>query len=310
MARLPPLAAVRAFEAAARYQSFTKAAEELFVTQSAISRHIRHLEDWLGTPLFVRKHRGLVLTPEGEQYRFEIASVFRRLTSATNRIKRSATGKEVLNIHSFQTFAMLWLLPRLPKFQQSMPDVELRFTAGTRPIGTEQEQVHALISIGPGTFESSLKLFPVTAIPVCTPDYAAHHFPERTEAELSNATLLHSIAAEHNWEVWAERSGFFELDIVQGMRFDSSAMAIAAAERHMGVAIAQFEFVQAHLSSGAFVAPFPSLVIAKRSYYLSLLTQRSATVLFFRDWLLAEVEAQGPLPDEIKGQPLRVAHEV
>ena len=311
MSKLPPLAAVRAFEAAARHLSFTKAAEELFVTQSAISRHIRRLEDWLGTELFLRRHRALLLTPEGERYRFEVAGVFRRLTSATERIKRSASGTEILNIHSFTTIAMNWLIPRMWRFQEANPDIELRLTAATRPFGQDQEeQVHGIIGTRPDPFEDSVRMFPVALIPVCAPAYCERVLPNRTEEELGRATLLHSIAAEHNWSIWSERAGFFELDMGEGLRFDSSCMTFVAAARGMGVAMAQFEFVRSELDAGTLVAPFPMLVVAKRSYYLSLMKQQSPATKKFKEWVLSEIQAQGPLPTELDGRPLQIVGEI
>lgn len=311
MARLPPLAAVRAFEAAARHLSFTKAAEELFVTQSAVSRHIRHLEEWLGTRLFERRHRTLELTAEGEQYRFEIASVFRRLASATERIVRASDGRENLNIHSYTTFAMSWLIPRIANFQKAHPGIELRLTAATRPLGSDREQVHGVISLGPGPFEAAVRLFPVVLIPVCTPAYMQQHLGSRSAAELSRVTLLHSIAAEHNWEIWTQLCGFPEVDLGAGLRFDSSAMAYVAASRGMGVAMAQMEFVREDLAEGRLVAPFPTAVVAKRAYYFSMADRgaRSQALARFRDWLLTEVESQPALPAEIGGSPLRVLSE-
>lgn len=310
MTRLPPLAAVRAFEAAARHVSFTKAAEELFVTQSAISRHIRHLEDWLGVALFVRVHRGLTLTPEGERYRFEIASVFRRLASATERVRRPAPQKEWLNIHSFSTFAMDWLLPRLQRFKQACPGIDLRLTVATRAFQERHEQLHGIIGMRQTPFDTAQLIFPVALIPVCTPEYAAQHLPKGGQAELSMATLLHSIAADMYWDIWSQGVGFAELDLGEGPRFDSSSMAYVAARQHVGIAVAQFEFVKDDLLAGRLVAPFPTVVVSRvRGYYLSMRSPLPPAMGRFRDWLLAEVAAGSGFPDTIAGRPLRVLHE-
>jgi len=309
MSRLPPLSAIRAFEASARHLNFTKAAEELFVTQSAISRHIRNLEDLLGAELFVRGPRGLALTPAGEQYHYEIAGLFRKLTVATDRVRRTVSGRERLNVHSFTTFAMNWLIPRLRGFQKAHPHIDILLTASNTTAGVDLEQAHAVISVGPGPFERSIRLFPVSLIPVCTPEYCRECLPDRSVESLVDATLLHATAAENNWELWLQRCGGPDLDLGAGLRFDSSAMAYVAATRNMGVAMGNYQFVRNELERGILMAPMPTLLVKSRSFYLSLTTQESPALRHFQDWVQSEVEADNVFPAELSGLPLTVLRE-
>lgn len=293
MARLPPLSAIRAFEVSARRLSFTEAADELHVTQSAVSRHIRHLEDHLGLQLFIRRHRALVLTPEGERYRAELAGIFRRLSWATELVVRSAAGQEMLHVHAYTTFAMYWLIPRIKSFQEAHPGIELQLTASTQALDVDREQVHAVIRIGAGSFESSVRLFPVNLIPICSPKVKATMLARGNVDELKKATLLHSLAAPNNWPGWLEGVGVSDLDIGHGLKFESSAMAYFAAKKDLGVAIGQREFIQEDLEQGTLVTPFPRMVVASRAFYLACLPQyiRMRSLRLFQDWVLSEVDA-------------------
>ena len=293
MTRLPPLSAIRAFEVAARRLSFTEAAEELHVTQSAISRHIRHLEDHLGLQLFIRRHRALVLTPEGERYRAELAGIFRRLHWATELVVRSAAGQETLHVHAYTTFAMHWLIPRIHRFQAMHPGIEFQLTAATQALDMDREQVHAVIRIGAGNYEGSIKLFPVNLIPVCSPAVKANRLPHGQLEELRDATLLHSLAAPGNWPGWLEAVGLNDMDTGHGLKFESSAMAYVAAKKELGVAIGQREFIQEEIEQGTLVTPFAQMVVASRAFYLVCLPQyiRMRSLRLFQDWVLSEVDA-------------------
>jgi LysR family glycine cleavage system transcriptional activator len=311
MSRLPPLSAIRAFEVSARRLSFTEAATELHVTQSAVSRHIRHLEDHLGLQLFIRRHRALVLTPEGERYRDELSGIFRRLSRATDLVVRSAAGQEMLHIHAYTTFAMYWLIPRIRRFQEAYPGVELQLTASTQALDIEREQVHAVIRIGAGNFEGSIKLFPVNLIPICSPRTRATMLPSGTFEDLKKATLLHSLAAPNNWPGWLESVGLSDLDTGHGLRFESSAMTYLAARKDLGVAIGQREFIQEDLQQGALLTPFKHMVIASRAFYLVCLPQyiRMKSLRLFQDWVLSEVDADQKQLNACQDPELEVHYE-
>ncbi len=203
MPSLPPLSALRAFEAAARHNSFTKAADELCVTQSAVSRHIRYLEDRLSVLLFVRGHRSLTLTPEGQRYFDDLSGLFRQMAWATERLTNKSK-QELLQLHCHTTFADRWLIPRLHKFIERHPEVDLRISASTWVAEPEREQVHALISSSSASSPGADRLFPYTMVPVCTPDYRASTLPSGDPQELEKAVLIHALGAPASWATWLD----------------------------------------------------------------------------------------------------------
>jgi LysR family transcriptional regulator, glycine cleavage system transcriptional activator len=266
MSSLPPLVSIRAFEVAARYLSFTKAAQELNVTQSAISRHIRLLEDILGQRLFVRKHRSLILTPAGVDYYSELGGLFRRLASATDKVMRKVR-QDRLHIHSYTTFAMYWLIPRLARFQDANTEIDFELTVSSRPVDFEREQVHGVIRTGPGEFEKADRLFPINLLPICAPFRRDGSLQEHSADLLSSAPLLHSVAASLNWSTWMSCVNDNNLRFTPGFRFESSAMAYLAAAKGLGFALGQWEFIQESLAEGALAIAVPKIVYAARAHY-------------------------------------------
>jgi len=300
MTNLPPLASIRAFEVAARHLSFTKAADELCVTQSAVSRHIRHLEDRLGRQLFIRGHRTLLLTPAGEKYAGELAGVFRQLGWATDRAARSSNEQQLL-IHAYTTFAMYWLVPRLKRFKEAHPDIEVQLTAATSEANAEQQQAHAILRVGPGQFENSQPIFPVCLVPVCTPELRDTQLPDPQHlTQPSNATLLHSLAVKSNWPSWLHHTGAHSVEPDRGFWFEASALAYTAAERGLGVALAQFYFIEDDIQRNSLVIPFPYGLQSERVYCLTWPHRYSklGPLLRFREWLASEVEAQRQRMDD------------
>ncbi len=147
---------------------------------------------------------------------------------------RSAAGQEMLHVHAYTTFAMYWLIPRIRSFQEAHPGIELQLTASTQALDVDREQVHAVIRIGAGSFEGSVKLFPVNLIPVCSPAVKASMLASGSLDDLKKATLLHSLAAANNWPGWLESVGLSDLDTGHGLKFESSAMAYFAAKKRLG----------------------------------------------------------------------------
>lgn len=293
LSRLPPLTALRAFESAARHRSFTKAAQELFLTQSAISRHVRSLENLFGVPLFYRDHRAVSLTPDGEAYMREVVEAFAKIDLATRRLR--FTGRQnVLNLQSYSTFAMHWLIPRLGRFQEIHPEIDVRLTASLAPLDFEHSDVHASIRavIGrPGDDVRSDPLFDYRLIAVGGPAAATGKWPLRTPHDLRNATLLHSLPRPEDWGVWLAAVGASEVLTDRGMKFESSAMAYLAARQGLGIAIAQSFLVQEELRRGELTQVFPHEVPSERRYYL-LSSPRHVgdpALEAFRTWLLDEL---------------------
>lgn len=296
LSRLPPLTALRAFESAARHRSFTKAAQELFLTQSAISRHVRNLEDLFGIALFYRDHRAVTLTPDGEAYMREVVEAFAKIDLATRKLKFSGR-QNILNIQVFSTFAMYWLIPRLGKFQEIHPEVDVRLTASVAPVDFEHSDIHASIRaiIGrPDDDVRSDKLFDYRLIAVGGPAALAGKWPLRDPADLRNATLLHSLARPEDWGVWLDAVGAGEVLTDRGMKFESSAMAYLAAQQGLGIAIAQSFLVQEELRRGTLTQVFPHEVPSERTYHLLSSPRHvgDAALEQFRAWLLDEL----PLP--------------
>ncbi|MGP1614222.1 MAG: transcriptional regulator GcvA [Pollutimonas bauzanensis] len=298
MSRLPPLTALRAFESAARNQSFTKAAQELFLTQSAISRHIRNLEELFGMPLFYRSHRMVTLTPEGHTYMHELVGAFARIDLATRKL-RSSGKQNVLNLHAYTSFAMNWLIPRLPKFLSVNPEIDVRLTASTAPLDFDQSDIHAAIRTIPGDLKEGVradKLFNSWLIAVGGPREILSRWPLNHPGDLRNVTLLHSLARPDDWNVWLKSVGVHDINPAKGMKFESSAMAYLAAQQGLGIAIAQNFLVQDDLRKGLLTQVFPNTELSDRSYYLlsSPRHEGSSALETFRQWLLAEIQADKP----------------
>ncbi|HYG45455.1 MAG TPA: transcriptional regulator GcvA [Bordetella sp.] len=295
ISRLPPLTALRAFESAARNRSFTKAAQELFLTQSAISRHVRNLEELFGIPLFYRNHRAVTLTPDGEAYMRDVVDAFARIDLATRRLRYSGR-QNILNLQAFSTFAMYWLIPRLGRFQEINPEIEVRLTASIAPLDFEHSDIHASIRAVTGRVDDNIrsdKLFDYRLIAVAAPSVASGVWPLRTPADLKNATLLHSLARPEDWGVWLHAVGANDIALEGGMKFESSAMAYRAAEQGLGVALAQSFLIEEELAAGTLRQIFPHEVPSERTYYLMSSPRHCGdpALELFRNWLLDEIAA-------------------
>ena len=293
MSRLPPVATLRAFEAAARHLSFTKAAQELFITQSAVSRQIRNLEEWFGVQLFTRGHRQVTLTSEGEMYRRELSEAFNRIDLATRRLNRTRS-RDVLYIHVYVTFAMHWLIPRLRNFQDTHPELDVELTASLQAVDFRREDIHCAVRTGPHGWNPGVridKIYGSRLFPVASPDYSAQRWPALSPDDLNRAKLLHSLARPDDWRLWLKAAGLTEIDPDRGGKFESSSMAYLAAQQGMGVAIAQDFLVQPMLRDGSLVRLFQIDAESDRVYYLltSPRYEDSPSVELFRKWMLAEV---------------------
>jgi len=298
MPSLPPLSALRAFEAAARHNSFTKAADELCVTQSAVSRHIRYLEDRLQVLLFVRGHRSLTLTPEGQRYFDDLSGLFRQMAWATERLTNKSK-QELLQLHCHTTFAHRWLVPRLQKFIERHPEVDLRISASTWVAEPEREQVHALISSSSGSTGGADRLFPYTMVPVCTPEYKEATFPTGSPEELEKAILIHALGAPASWATYLDTC---EMDGTRGareIRLETTTLSISAALNGLGVGIASLPFVRSEIDAGRLVIPLPYIVSLNVAFWYYPVGQSSKmpAVRKFRTWLLEEAAHENRIPD-------------
>jgi len=286
--RLPPLNALRAFEAAARHLSFTLAAQELNVTQAAVSHQVKALEDHLGAKLFRRLPRALALTEEGQFLLPELSQSFDRLAAAIGRVgRREASG--ALNVTLLTTFALGWLVPRLTGFQTLHPEIEVRLSTSSRLVDFGREDVDCGIRNGPGPWPglATWVLWEETFTPLCPPELAARL---STPADLTRVTLLQTIASPSEWQIWAQQAGHGGLDLSGGPQFDSTLIAVQASMRGAGVAVGDPRLFAGDIAAGRLVAPFPSVVPMGKYWWfvcLDALKDRPK-IRLFRDWLLAE----------------------
>jgi LysR family transcriptional regulator, glycine cleavage system transcriptional activator len=293
MDRLPPLNAVRAFEAAARHMSITLAADELNVTPGAVSRQIKSLEDTLDLQLLKRGHRQISLTRQGADYYRAVTRALEALRDATRRLKRRSQRKQ-LKIRAYTTFAMRWLIPRLSGFHAAHPDIEVLLKASLEPVDFRKEDIDGAIRLGDGNWPSANchRLVANILVPVASPALFKRGPKLRRPADLAHHTLLHSIARPDDWHYWLEAAGAGDkVDAHAGMTYESSAMSYAAAVEGQGIAIAQLFLVQKDLDDGKLIMPFKQKVdMGDYTYYLLTPKQReeTASMKTFRLWLLEQ----------------------
>jgi LysR family glycine cleavage system transcriptional activator len=293
MDRLPPLNAVRAFEAAARHMSITLAADELNVTPGAVSRQIKSLEDTLGLQLLKRGHRQISLTRQGADYYRAVTRALEALRDATRRLKRRSQRKQ-LKIRAYTTFAMRWLIPRLSGFHAAHPDIEVLLKASLEPVDFRKEDIDGAIRLGDGNWPGANchRLVVNILVPVASPALLKRGPKLKRPADLAHHTLLHSIARPDDWRYWLEAAGAADkVDAHAGMTYKSSAMSYAAAVEGQGVAIAQLFLVQKDLDDGKLIMPFKQQVdMGDYTYYLLTPKQREETTSMktFRLWLLEQ----------------------
>ena len=289
--RLPPLNALRTFEAAARHLSFTKAAAELFVTQAAVSHQIKALEDHLGMPLFRRLNRALMLTDEGQALLPYVRDAFDRLAEGIRRLRQEQSSG-VLTISVLPSLASTWLIPRLRDFQTRHPDIEVHMTATERLVDFAREPVDAGIRYGLGRWHGlrALRLLSAEIIPVCSPALLEGPHPLRSPDDLVHHQLLHVLNAPDDWRMWLTATGVEGVDPDRGLKFDHAALAIQAALNGMGVAMGPGALVDRDLAAGRLVEPFDFELPSNSAYYFVVpeSTAEQPKIRAFQEWLCAE----------------------
>ena len=286
--RLPPLNGLRAFEAAARHLSFTKAAGELHVTQAAIAQQVKGLEAWLGTKLFRRLPRGLLLTDEGQALLPELKDAFDRIGHAIDRLA-SAPGGGTLVVSALTTFVLTWLVPRLPRFQALHPDIEVRLMTTSRVVDFAREDVDVAIRYGAGHWPGKLrceKLFDDLLTPLC-----GRAFRDRLQRpdDLRRVPLLQT-TGDRDWPIWLQAAGVSGIDADKGPLFDSTKIAVQAAIDGLGVAIGSPDLFVDDTAAGRLFQPFPLTVGNGKSWWLVTAegTAERPKVKAFREWICAE----------------------
>ena len=289
--RLPPLNALRAFEAASRNASFTQAAAELCITQGAVSRHVSALEAWLGVKLFVRDRRGIGLTPKGMMYARIVRGSLDQLEYATRQLQQEPDEK-TLRLKVPPTFAIRWLVPRLAQFHALNRNLDVQITTSHQPANFSGEDVDACIHSDnhPPPEARWRCLFRERIQPVCSPRLLKREPRLETPADLVRHVLVSSLHRPHDWPTWFAAAGVSNVDGNNGIRLENSALAYQAAIDGVGVVIAQHVFVDEEFRSGRLVAPFALQVPTDGAYYFGYPAERPKPerVAAFEAWIVRE----------------------
>jgi len=298
--KLPPLNALRAFEAAARHLSFTRAAAELNVTQAAISHQVKALEARLGVILFRRLNRALRLTDSGQAYLQAVRDAFDAIAAATERLYADEAGGR-LTVTTIHSFAAAWLLPRLLRFHVLHPEIDVLLDAADEIVDFAAGGVDLAIRYGTGNWPGLRveQWMTEEIFPVCSPDLVTGPAPLRETADLRHQTLLHD-DMRVNWAIWLKAAGVAGVDSNSGPGFTDSRLVLQAAIGGHGVALARSLLVADDLAAGRLVRPFDKALPAGFAYYI--VTAKAdwdrPKVRAFREWLVAEA-AGTPLPQSV-----------
>ncbi len=291
--RLPPMQALRAFEAAARERSLTKAAQALNLTHGAISHQIKSLESDLGVRLVERAGRGIRLTDEGERFAIRVRAAFAELAAAVNEITSHANPRR-LGVSVTPSFAARWLLPRIGRFLATYPDVDLDVRANTATIDFRHDDADIAIRYGFGNWPDVgvEHLFDDQFFPVCSPRFANGRLPARPE-ELARHTLLRS--DDEPWKPWFEAAGLDWPEPTRGPIFNDSSHLMQAAAEGQGIALARRALLGNDVRNGVLVRLFDIEVPAPRKHYLVYPSRmaNSPKLALFRQWLHDEIGAEG-----------------
>jgi LysR family transcriptional regulator, glycine cleavage system transcriptional activator len=308
--RLPPLNALKAFEAAARHASFRKAARELNVSPAAISHQIKNLEATLGVQLFHRLSRALRLSAAGQAALPLLRDGFGRLAAAVQQLREEDGRRPALRVWAPPSFAAKWLVPRLSRFAAQHPGIDIRLSATPALIGADPgpaganggfrpEDADLAIRFGEGDWAGVQveKLMAVWALPLCSPRLLASRRPLRRPDDLRHHTLLHDdtdYAGRPEWRAWLAAARVDAIDSARGPRFNQAALAIEAAAEGQGVALSLQPLARGDIAAGRLAAPFAVRMRLRPAYYLVCAEgapEEPATAAF-RRWLLAEAEAE------------------
>ena len=288
---LPPLNALRAFEAAGRLGSFKEAAAELHVTPGAVSQHVRLLEAWLGGSLFERHNRRVQLTPAAKAYLEEIGPLFEQLSQATARYGMPRTLSRTLSVNAPATFTLRWLVPRLAKFRAAHADVDVNVETSNEPLESLKDDYDVIIRGGPDTFYGySMRPFlSEERLPVCSPALL-QRVPLRSPGDLREHTLLHTSSLPRLWPDWLASAQIPELRPAAALTFDHFYLTLQAAIDGIGVAMGPTALVADDLAAGRLVAPFALVRLPSRSYCTYVAQEKSSDerVALFRAWLERE----------------------
>lgn len=292
---LPPLNALRAFEAAARHLSFTKAAAELNVTPAAVGHQVKALEELLGVRLFRRLTRALRLTDAGQAALPVLSEGFDKLVQGVDQMRARSDGG-LLTISVSPSFGAKWLVPRLDRFRSRHPEIEIRIDGTDRRVDLMRGEADVALRYGPGGYDGLQvdRLFGQASTPVCSPALLKGEHPLRELTDLHHHTLLHVdwMDAEASWGMWLLAAGLGDIDPDRGPRFSMESLALQAAIDAQGVALIGALLVADDIAAGRLVQPFDLRTPRSFSYYLLSRKEDAAQpkVAAFRAWLLEEAQ--------------------
>jgi LysR family transcriptional regulator, glycine cleavage system transcriptional activator len=296
--RLPPLNALRAFEAAARHLNFSRAADELSVTPGAVSQQIQNLEDYVGVALFKRTPKGLLLTDAAQTALPALREAFDRLAEAASLLTAAVDGRR-LTLTAPPSFAAKWLVPRLKRFEEAYPQVDVWLSADMDIVDFAAGEIDMAIRYGAGRYPGLelQRLMSETVIPVASPGLMNEN-PLATPEDLARHTLLHDGSPDADescpdWSMWLAARGIRGVDGTRGPRFNQSSLVIEAAMGGRGVALAKRTLAQDDLDAGRLVAPLQIATAVDFAYYLvhPKVKGRLPQVKAFVAWITAEAAA-------------------
>jgi len=303
--RLPPLNALKSFEAAARHESFTRAAEELCVTQGAVSHQVKALEAELGLKLFNREPQCLVITEAGREYLNVVRDALDRIAAGTDRmLQRQSAG--VLTVSTSPNFASKWLVHRLGRFAEDHPTIDLRVSAALNHVDFAREDVDVAVRHGEGAADGldCNRLYTEELFPVCSPDLLRGPHPLKTPADMVHHPMLH-LDHRDDWTRWLDLADVTRTDVSRGLVLNQASMIIDAAVDGQGVALSRTGLVARDLIAGRLVRPFKLALPVSYAYWIVCpkATANLPKIVTFRDWLLREAAEDTRLLAELAQKP-------
>ncbi|WP_416896575.1 MAG: transcriptional regulator GcvA [Minwuia sp.] len=291
---LPPLTAVRAFEAAARNQSMSGGASELNVTHAAVSQQVRALEDWLGVQLFLRRGRRLTLTAEGATYAEELRGAFQRMEDASRAVRRHVETR-LLEVATTFAFASRWLTPRLGRFQMAHPEVAIRLSPSRHLVDFRRDPVDVAIRFGEGNWPGLISepFLAGRLVAVCSPSLLPPGKTSLEPSDLDRLNLLHDTDYEE-WRSWVRFNGWEDVNVDRGDVFGMTTLGLEAAIAGRGVALMVEPFVEEEVASGRLIGLSEEAENSQAGYYLVYREQDvdRANVAAFLDWMRAEAHVE------------------
>ncbi|MEQ8319768.1 MAG: transcriptional regulator GcvA [Rhodospirillales bacterium] len=288
--RLPSLNALRAFEAAARHLSFTRAADELNVTQAAVSHQVKALEDQIGIMLFQRRNRQLILTDAGQTLLPDLIDAFDAMDSAVARVKRRDQAG-ILTVATMDSLAATWLMPRLGRFRDENPDIDIRLATSDVAADYARDGIDIGIRYGRGNWPGLIaeELLREDIFPVCSPELIRRAPGLNKPADLRHFPLIHDDMTE-DWNMWLNAAGLRDIDPTRGTGYTHSNLVIQAAINGEGVALGRGLLVADPIEAGKLVAPFDLALSAEYRYYVASTDANydRPKVRVFREWLMRE----------------------